>query len=284
MTATPQLPEPGPPGPYRDAWRALIESEIRSHEAVANLTPFEGGTFASVRTPEGVLDAAVIRVRPAAIRCELNRWVQDLSHGLRGLGAPSGRVILETPSYHLETALGQLGFTPRSITVMVGPTRAETPGADAAGLSEFVGHRFVLDTVSDDAGWRAVERLHALSVGALEAHRLVALDRLRHESGHLHPYLLWHEGHLCASFTAACSSGLLRLGGWAVDSDREEPALPLATARAALSLGAEAGWTHAGSLVPAGDPWEHTLRLAGFRPIGELVEWAERADPARPAT
>ena len=273
----------GRPGTDLDAWRLLVESEVRSHEIGANLLPFEGGTFAYVRTPEGVLDAAVIRIRPAAIRCELGRWVEELSRGLQSLGAAQARVILDTPSHHLEMMLDKHGFTPRTVEALVAPTRPDILEPEEAGLTEFVGHRFVLESIAGDPGWEALEQLRALASSAAEAHRSVLLDRRRREAGHLHPYLVWHEGHLCASFTAAPSGALLRLGGWAVDTNREEHGLPVATVRVALSLGADSGWTHAGCLVPAGDPWEKPLWQAGFRPAGQMVEWTERAASARPA-
>lgn len=248
--------------------RDLLESDRRYFEAGAEVIPVPGAVIARLTGVESLgAGCVVLRIDTGRVAADADRWFSNVEGRLRELGARQARLYLDATHTSLEPALRQRGYR----------SRAELGLARLAGVEgENLGIELV--PAENEAGWasrldlmRRIEHFPDGHTGEAEA--WIAMERRKHRSGNLRPYLIQAGGNVVGAVAAAACGSILRMKNLAVDPAHRRRGIATATAVLFAGLAAQQGFAATGCFALEGEPGVVVYPRAGYREVARQTEW-----------
>lgn len=261
------------------AWaRDLLESDRRYFEADAELLHLPGAVIVALRGAETLAAGCVVqRIDAAQAAPDAEAWLMDVERRLRALGSPRARLYLDAPHAPLERALRRRGYRPR---VEFGFVRPADGGADGSDIE--------LLPAEDESGWVTRRVLMGREGRAPDGHSIdpelwVAMERRKHRTGYMRPYLIRRGGEIVGAVCTAPCGSLLRMKNLVVDPAHRRRGVATATAVRFARLAKEGGFTATGCFALEGEPGLAVYPRAGYSPSARQTEWVrDFEEPAAP--
>ncbi len=253
--------------------RDLLESDRRYFEADAEIIPIPGAVIARLTGAETLgAGCVVLRIDAGRVAADADPWLSDVEVRLRQLGARRARLYLEAPQNSLDSALRRRGYRSRTEYGLARP---------AGSAGEDLGVELV--PAEDEAGWSSrldlMRRIEHFPDGhAGEAEAWIAMERRKHRSGYLRPYLIQAGGNVVGAVAAAACGSILRMKNLVVDPAHRRRGIASATAVVFADLAARQGFAAAGCFALEGEPGVVLYPRAGYREVARQTEWVRMFD------
>ncbi len=99
------------------------------------------------------------------------------------------------------------------------------------------------------------------------------MERRKHRSGYLRPYLIRAGGNVVGAVATAACGSILRMKNLAVDPAHRRRGIATATAVVFADLAAQQGFAAAGCFALEGEPGLVLYPRAGYREVARQTEW-----------